>query len=374
MTPPLRIAVIAPIRYPIAPPHAGGLESSIWHHVAALRARGHHVDLCAVAGSDFLCEGPAAFTLPAIHWDDMTEATDSTYPEGYLDRALPALASALGYIREHRAEYDIVDNHCLHGLPLEWASRIGVPMISTLHTPVLPALLEAHRCGLGPGSEYIAVSSHTAAEWHGEGIDARVVPNAVDPAQWPLGRGSDDWVWFGRVVPEKAPHLAIAAARAAGRRLTIAGRVGDVGYFTTTIAPELDDDVRYAGALGPADLARLVGSAGCALVTPEWEEPFGLVIPEALMTGTPVAAFGAGGIPEVADDMPGTAVVARGDVEGLSAAADRLTAQGTDTAARRSIRNAARDRFSIDARVRVLEPVYRSLSERYVQLELEVAS
>ena len=78
--------------------------------------------------------------------------------------------------------------------------------------------------------------------------------------------------------------------RAAGRRLVLAGRVGDVDYFERFIEPMLDDSIRYVGSLRQPALSRLVGRSSCALVTPLWDEPFGLVIAETLATGTPVHA------------------------------------------------------------------------------------
>jgi len=359
---PLRIAVIAPIRYPISEPHAGGLESSIWNQVRSLRKRGHDVVLCAVEGSDYLEGAPPEFVLPRLEWEDPTEATDTTYPEGYLDRAFPALDRAMEYLQSHADEFDIVDNHCLHGLPLTWTDRLGIPMVSTLHTPTLPALLDAHAASGEPRSSFLAVSEHTAAEWRAEGIDSQVVPNAVDVDRWMLGSGGPDLVWFGRLVPEKGAHLAIQAARLTGRRLVLAGRIGDTAYFDEHIAPFLGVDVEYVGALRQPELAALVGRSACALVTPVWEEPFGLVIAEALATGTPVASFDTGGVPEVVGDSTGAGLVPMGDVEALARVAAALAAASdADAGTRADIRRDAVARFSLDRRAADLEAVYRRL-------------
>ncbi|KAK0341063.1 hypothetical protein LTR94_027956, partial [Friedmanniomyces endolithicus] len=91
--------------------------------------------------------------------------------------------------------------------------------------------------------------------------------------------------------------LAIDAARLAGLPLRIAGPISNPGYFEQFIAPRLDQDVQYMGHLPHRELARLVGGALVALCTPRWEEPYGLVVAEALACGTPVAAFRRGGVP-----------------------------------------------------------------------------
>ncbi|RFA19027.1 glycosyltransferase [Subtercola boreus] len=359
---PLRIAVIAPMRYAITEPHAGGLESSVWHQVDTLRARGHHVTLAAVAGSDFLDNSPDALVLPPVVWGPGEAPNDVDYPVGYLPGALRALEGALSYIASHSDEFDVVHNHSLHGTPLAWSGRLGVPMVSTLHTPVLPDLVAGHAVDSSSPSRFIAVSTHTASEWMPAGIESTVVPNAVDASRWPLGPGGPDLVWFGRIVVEKGAHLAIRAALGLGRRIAIAGRIGDPEYFENEVRPLLGANAVYLGELRQPELAELVGRSSCALVTPVWEEPFGLIIAEAMMTGTPVACFDTGGVSEVVGTMPGARLVTMGDVAGLASAADELIrAEQRDAGIRRRTRVDAVARFSLEMRVLELEVMYRQL-------------
>ncbi|GMA31521.1 glycosyltransferase [Litorihabitans aurantiacus] len=353
----LRIAVIAPSRHPLRQPHAGGLEAAVWDRVDSLRRRGHRVHLVAAAGSDFMADSPDALHLPAAHWSGAV-SSDTDYPEGYVAVAEAALDRALTHLRRHRADFDVVENHSLHALPLVRAPHLGIPMVTTLHTPPLPAMVEAIREAgpdLGP---VLAVSTHTARAWHEHGVHARVLPNAVDTARWALGPGGEDLVWFGRLVPEKGAHVAIRAARLLGRRLVLAGRVGDAGYVREEITPHLGDDVVHVGPLRQRDLAMLVGSSACALVTPLWEEPFGLVLAEALCTGTPVAAFDRGGVREVVAGSPGARLVSPGDVEGLAAAVAAL-ADPTRTA-RARIRAHALQRFSIERQLDEIVDLHRA--------------
>ncbi len=361
MTVTLRIVMIAPLRFPIHAPFAGGLESAVWNEIRLLRARGHRVELIATEGSDYLEGGPRAFVLPAVDWHGDPAAADDTYPPGYLGRALPALDRALAVVAERAAagDIDIVVNHCLHGLPLARAGEIGVPMVSTLHTPIVPELVASHATGRGRGSRFLAVSGHTSRTWSVEGVHSEVLHNGVDTDVWPRGDGGEGLVWFGRINHEKAPHLALQAAHLMGRPLTIAGRIGDQTYFDEEVAPLLDGDRQYVGPLGTTELASLVRRSACALTTPLWDEPFGLVTPEALLSGTPVAAFAIGGITELAVGSIGLTTVPVGDVAALAAAATALIAQSdAEPAFRATVSHAAAQRFSLSSRIVALEQIF----------------
>lgn len=329
----------------------------VWNRVRWLRQRGHDVQLCAAEGSDFL-GATADFHLPTPRWHRARDVSDTDYPEGH--RRL--MAAAFAHVQERLADpasrVDVVDNHSLHGAPILWSRDLGVPVVTTLHTPPLADMVIASNAL--PGSaphRFLAVSQYTARAWSAEGVDAFVFPNGVDAAQWRLGPGGGDWVWFGRIVPEKAPHLAILAARRAGARLNLAGRIGDAEYFAREVEPLLGHGVDYVGPLRQTELCDLVGTSSVALVTPVWSEPFGLVMAEALMTGTPVVAFDSGGASEVLAGLPGTAVVPAADVDALADAAMTLSGLSGRGLARERVRDAAAARHSLARRHREVERV-----------------
>ena len=358
----LRIVVLAPLRYPISVPHAGGLESAIWNEVRELRRRGHHVTLAAPEGSDFLEQSPPEFILPAVAWGDSPHLNDVGHPAGYLEVALPALHRALDYISRNSEQFDLIMNHSLQPAPLARAAELGVPVVSTLHTPVLRDLVSANIELERGGSRFIAVSEHTAGEWRRAGIPSVVLSNGIEPDDWPLGQGGDGLVWFGRIVPEKAPHLAIEAAQRLGRPLAIVGRVGDRAYAEREVFSRLGPDVSYLGPLGVPELAAVVGRSACTLVTPVWHEPFGLVIPESLSCGTPVAAFDAGGIGETAARTSGVATVPIGDAAALADAAELAIAEVASGAVTRAeIRASAVAAFSYAHRTGRLESLLRDI-------------
>lgn len=361
----LRIVVIAPARHPIRRPHAGGLESAVWTEVAALRRRGHDVAVVGVRGSDFVTPG-SVFELPELHWPDEALRSDERYPPAYATTSLPALDRALDEIEASAGRYDVISNHCLDPLPVLRAPQLGAPMITTLHTPADPFVAQAAIRAAADGSRFIAVSEFTRLAWAAVGIEATVLPNAIDPAAWPSGPGGPGLVWFGRIVLEKAPHLAIEVARRLGRRLTIAGRIGDQRYAERRLFPMLGPEARFLGQLSPDRLAHLVGHSAAAVSTPDWAEPFGLVAPEALMCGTPCVSFAVGGVPEIAAGSTGMEVVEPGDTVAMAECVDAMIRRAEDDPTfRSSIRTGAVRRFSLAARIAALEDCFQdALADR----------
>jgi glycosyltransferase involved in cell wall biosynthesis len=133
-----------------------------------------------------------------------------------------------------------------------------------------------------------------------DGVEiAKYMFTASVPSDAPL-------MFLGRLEPVKGAHNAIAIAKGAKRRLVIAGNKvqGEGGsYFDRQIAPHLDgEEVVWVGPVDDAQKSALLGSAAALLMPIEWEEPFGIVMAEALACGTPVIGFSRGSVPEVVQD------------------------------------------------------------------------
>ncbi|MBJ7336941.1 glycosyltransferase [Mycolicibacterium sp.] len=300
---PLRIALLASSRYAVSQPFAGGLEAHVSQVAHALAALGHSVTMFAAPGS--------ATDLP---YDVLPVRTFEMTPQSRNDYLTPAwtvhethayVSVMLELAGPLRDSFDIVHNHSLHYIPLALARTISMPMLTTLHTPPLPWMESAVALPGGMSSEFVAVSAYTAAQWLPVNGVVPVIANGIDLTAWRPGPGGDYAVWSGRIVPEKGLTDAIVAARRAGVTLRFAGPIGDASYYEGEISPLLGPDVRYEGHLRQDELAALVGGAAVALVTPRWEEPYGLVVAEALACGTPVAALARGGIPEILDASSG---------------------------------------------------------------------
>lgn len=346
----MKIALIGHHVAPIAPPFAGGVESFTWYLARWLAARGHDVVLFAPPGSDV--PGVEVRELALAPELSPAARSDVSMPPDAFMGAHHAYQELMLELSDGAEGFDLVHSHSLHYLPVAMASLLLVPALLTLHTPPTPWLEASLRAGTT--LRLSAVSEATARLW-APAVDVRdVVPNGVDLEEWRPGPGGQDAVWCGRMVPEKAPHLAIDAARRAGLALRMAGPIVDGEYWEREIAHRLGDDVTYMGHLGHGDLAALVGTSRVAVLTPAWEEPFGLAAAEAIASGTPVAAFGRGGLRTVVGRRAGR-LAAPGDVADLARAMREASALP-----RAGVRRHAELELSLDTMGRRYERLYET--------------
>ena len=318
-----RLALIAHHVAPIRPPFAGGVESLTWYLARWLARRGNEVVLYAPPGSSVPGVEVRQLDL-APRLSDEARADVSMPPAAFMDahhayqRVMLELADDPGF--------DLVHSHSLHYLPVAMAEIVRSPMMVTLHTPPTPWLESALRVRRAAARPLLtAVSAATRRLWAPVVDVPHVVANGVCLDAWPFGPGGRRAVWWGRIVPEKAPHLAIDAARAAGLPIRLAGPVVDRAYYEAEVVPRLGRGAVHLGHLSHDALAELVGHSAVALMTPAWEEPFGLAAAEAIATGTPVAGIDRGGVAGV-----------------LGADGGRLAPDGDPGALARAVRDAAR--------------------------------
>ncbi|AZM56013.1 glycosyltransferase family 4 protein [Streptomyces sp. WAC 01529] len=312
----MRVVLIASARFPITEPFAGGLEAHTWGLARALTRRGHQVELFAAPGSD-----PAlgARELPVRRAEFSSSAcADASMPGlDWMEEHHAYLGLMLDLAQGGAHRFDVVHNNSLHYLPIAMAPALKMPVITTLHTPPTPWLESAIQARDACPVVFTAVSEFTASAWRPSVPRARVVRNGIDTDFWQPGPGGTGLVWSGRLVPEKGPHLAVRAARAAGIPLRLAGPISDERYFEEEVAPLLGEGAQYVGHLDRRGLVEWLGGAAAALVTPGWDEPYGLVVAEALACGTPVCGFDRGALAEILTPDCGL-LAPDGDVEALA--------------------------------------------------------
>lgn len=353
-----RIAMLASARYAIRRPFAGGLEAQTYRLAQSLRRRGHDVTLYASADSD-----PDLGVMPIAGHESRLELSaaaredPSMCAEPFLEEHHAYLSFMLALAK---SDVDVVHNHSLHYLPVAMAPSLRAPVLTTLHTPPTPWLESAIKClpKIDSNATFVSVSAANARTWQVNDVVVGVVHNGIPIGEWPFRAhpAGEHVVWSGRLVPEKGPHLAIEAARKTGRTIFLAGPVENRAYMQSAVVPRLGDDAVYVGHLDSPALAALVASARVALTTPRWEEPYGLVVAEALACGTPVAAFRRGAMPELLDESTG-ALAIPDDADDLARAIE--VAAGRDRAACRAH---AESHCSIDTMTDRYEALYAQLS------------
>ena len=314
----MKIAVVAHIRYPIAEPFSGGMEAHTHLLCNGLRAAGHKVALFAPQGSDDLNLVPICDPYDAVLPWDIYRGTPRL--AAYQDAAF---RNAMREIEV--GDYDVVHNNSLFPGLINWCAAAKQPCVTSLHVPPFEGLVDAVRGTHGKPWALVTVpSASQETSWEERGCEElTVVPNSVDTAHWqPIEEAGTYLTWTGRIVPNKGLSYAVSAARLAGAELRIYGPVEDSEYFTKQVEPWLGDLITYHGHL-PADaLRRKIAGAYGALITPMWDEPFGLVAAEALACGVPVAAFNRGALAEVVG--PCGILVPGGDSDALAVAITQL--------------------------------------------------
>jgi glycosyltransferase involved in cell wall biosynthesis len=336
----MRIGLIAPPWVPVPPPAYGGTEAVVDRLARGLVDAGHEVLLVAAANS----------SCPVPRVPGLAEAAEDA----------PILGDAVTELRHVIAGYaamrdvDVVHDHTLIG-PLYRDGHPCEPVVTTNHGPFDDALTPIYRAMRQVA--VVAISHHQAST----AVDvpvAAVIHHGLDVEAVPVGRGDGGYASFlGRMCPEKGPRQAVLIARAAGVPLKIAAKIREQAerdYFEHAVEPLLGNDVEYVGELGPEDKLALVGGSFALLNPLQWAEPFGLVMIEALATGTPVVATPTGAAPEIVDD--GVTGYLRNGQGALAAAL--LEAPDLD---RSACRTAAVERFATERMVDAHVRLYRRL-------------
>ena len=251
----------------------------------------------------------------SCHPDGREDGVAWVTPEG--PRQTPMLAGRLG---KGEARYDRATflNALCRRKPL---GELAPPALTTLHNPFayrLPYFTYFR------DANYVSVSAcqskkiaHMPHVW--------VVHNSIRPEEFPFAEQKEDFLLFaGSFAPHKGADIAIEVARRLGRRLVLVAKLDPTHqvFYETRIAPFVDgDQVRYAGELGE-ERKELFRSANCLLFPTRGEEPFGLVMIEAMACGTPVVGFDRASVPEIVSDGV-TGFVVR-DVSEMVAAVERV--------------------------------------------------
>jgi glycosyltransferase involved in cell wall biosynthesis len=282
----LHVAVIAPPYFDIPPTAYGGVEAVVADLVDALIDRDHEVTLI----------GAGRHRTRAQRF----LATYQRQPADHLGEPLPEVVHAAQVARLlEDLDADVVHDHTLAG-PLLARGRVA-PTVVTVHGPATgePG---TYYSALGSTVSLVAISDAQRAKAPGLPW-AATVHNAIRTDTFPFRAEKDEFALFlGRFHPDKAPHLAVEAARAAKLPIVLAGKCAEPAeraYFAREVQPRLGPDTTMFGVADAAAKRDLLARAACLVFPICWDEPFGLVMIEAMACGTPVVALRRGAAPEV---------------------------------------------------------------------------
>jgi glycosyltransferase involved in cell wall biosynthesis len=334
----LRVAMLGPISWRTPPRHYGPWELVVSLLTEGLVERGMDVTLFATADSvtrgrlDAVCPRPCSedSTLDPKVWECLH----------------------IAHAFERAEDFDLIHNH-FDFLPLSYSSLVRTPVITTIHGFSSEGILPVYQ-RYNSRSHYVSISY---ADRHRSLDYIANVYHGIDFRQFRIAPAREDYLLFwGRIHPDKGVIEAIDFARAAGRRLVMAGIIQDRWYFEEVVKPRIDDEqVVYLGPVGPDRRAEIMGKAIALLHLINFDEPFGLSVVEAFACGTPVVARPRGSMMELL--QPGLNGVFFTDDSDPVNLVEEMRALSAD-----AIRSSAEERFGRERMVSDYLQVYRRIA------------
>jgi len=341
----MKILHVAPIYREMPPKGYGGTERIV-HLLATLQAiHGHEVIVLGVKSVD-------AQTVYKIKSYVKRTSRSS------LARNLHAYTSLLEILKD----FNVIHFHILNSFnvtPLLKTLNVFLDIpayLTTLHADPPLTGFKMHLYTNVSNHPLVAISHSQAERVRKRGYRVvAVVYHGIDVELYPFCRDKEDYfVYIGRVDKTKGVHIAVEAAGKAGRRLVIAGPLADNVYFEEYIKPYLGANIVYLGEVPEDEKRRLLCKAKALLYPVQYEEFFGLILAEALATGTPIIGFARGSVQEIVED--GVTGFLVKDLSGMVYAMNRIDVINPVDCRRR-----AEERFSAERMFKDYELVYKQL-------------
>jgi glycosyltransferase involved in cell wall biosynthesis len=348
----VRIGIIAPPFLPVPPQRYGGTELFIAQLAERLPQYG--IEPVVFANGESTVASEVRSLYPQTEWplknDQMDFYKDLTHATWAVD---------------HAKDCDLLHVNSAPALAL--SRRAGKPLVYTIHHPLERTLLEFYR--QHPEVNYVAISDFQRRLHDLPKIRTIYHGIRMQDYRAQIDRPRDYFAFLGRIAPVKGTHHAIAVAQRTGIPLKIAGQVQPIyrDYYESKVKPHIDGKfIEYIGEVDLAGKNELLGGALALLFPIEWDEPFGLVMIEAMACGAPVLAFPGGSVEEIVKD--GVSGYVCTNVDEMIAFARRLPL------ATAAVRAYAAEHFSVDRMVEQYVSLYRTLrAERPTAGEVAVA-
>ncbi len=278
----MKIAMLSSIAWRTPPRKYGPWEQVASNITEGMIERG--IDVTLFATSDSITNGKLASVCERPYAED--------------SEVDPKVAECLhiSHLMEQADSFDLIHNN-FDFLPLSYSHLIKTPMLTTIHGFSSPKILQVYK-KYNDSNYYVSISNSDRSP---ELDYIATVYNGINTNDFEFSHEPKDYLlFFGRIHPEKGVYESIQIARKSKRKLIISGLIQDQGYYDNKVKPFLNDyDIVYVGNSAPDQRSKLLSGAFALLHPISFEEPFGLSVVEAMMSGTPVIAFNRGSMPEL---------------------------------------------------------------------------
>lgn len=351
----MKIAIVAPVMVPVPPPKYGGIEQIVDELARGLGERGHAVTVFCSGGS-------------TVAGKNIERVETSPYPtRDHQEENRAWEIAQIETVLKRQDEFDVVHFNYepttfrveRDGKEINLLDHFKKPVACTFHNiTTIPENIAYYRSAASLYRHIMIFVSQNQQSHVPFFPNSNVIYNAIPFELFPVEEKKDNYLFFlGRITPTKGILEAIAVAKRTGIPLVIAAKIDPVDriFYETEVKSLIDDTlVRYVGEVNFEGKIEYLKKAHCLLFPILWEEPFGLVMVEAIACGTPVIAFRRGSVPEIIrDGVNGYAVDTLDEmVDAVGKCRDISP---------RECRRSVEKRFSIKRMVDGYEEVFRSI-------------
>lgn len=285
--------MVAPVEESVPPKQYGGTELVVYNIITELVNRGHQVTLFGTGDSEVPCP-----VVPVFPQSIRTIEPYASDPKSRDAAKYVGISKVIDSINTNH--FDIVHNHIGWRFLLFAELLKNQKVITTMHGPLsLPYQYMGFKAD--PSYQFVSISDNQRKDCPDLHYAATVY-NGIDPTLFPFSDTPEDYLFIlGRMSPEKGVKEAIEVAKKSGQKLIIAAKIDhvDTAYWNE-VKPMIDgEQIKFIGEVGLEEKTKLLMNAKALLAPIQWEEPFGLNVVEAMVSGTPVLGMRRGSFPEL---------------------------------------------------------------------------